>query len=71
MGTITSWDDPAITAENPDLKLPAGTINVVHRSDGSGTTWIFTHYLTAAAGDVWTAGADKEIAWPIRRRQGQ
>ena len=65
MGTITSWDDPAITAANPDLKLPAGTINVVHRSDGSGTTWIFTHYLTAAAGDVWTAGADKEIAWPI------
>ena len=65
MGTITSWDDPAITAANPGLKLPAGTINVVHRSDGSGTTWIFTHYLTAAAGDVWTAGADKEIAWPI------
>ena len=36
----------------------------MHRSDGSGTTWIFTNYLTAAAGDVWTAGADKEIDWP-------
>jgi phosphate transport system substrate-binding protein len=37
----------------------------VHRSDGSGTTWIFTHYLTDAAGSVWTAGADKEISWPV------
>ena len=38
----------------------------MHRSDGSGTTWIFTHYLTAAAaGSVWTAGADKEVTWPV------
>jgi len=37
----------------------------VHRSDGSGTTWIFTHYLTDAAGSIWTAGADKTIAWPL------
>jgi len=50
---------------NPGVKLPSTKINVVHRSDGSGTTWIFTHYLTDAAGSIWTAGADKEIAWPL------
>lgn len=65
MGTVTKWNDKAIAADNPDLELPDATINVVHRSDGSGTTWIFTNYLTAAAGDIWTAGADKEIAWPV------
>jgi phosphate transport system substrate-binding protein len=64
MGTITSWDDPAIAGTNPGLALPPTRINVVHRSDGAGTTWIFTKYLSAAAGDTWTAGADKEIAWP-------
>jgi phosphate transport system substrate-binding protein len=64
MGTITSWDDAAIKSLNPGLDLPATDITVAHRSDGSGTTWIFTNYLTAAAGDVWTAGADKEIDWP-------
>ncbi len=65
MGEITTWNDPAIADENAGVELPDSKINVVHRSDGSGTTWIFTNYLTAAAGDVWTAGADKEIAWPI------
>lgn len=63
-GDIATWNDAAIAALNPGVSLPSTAINVVHRSDSSGTTWIFTHYLTAAAGDVWTAGADKEVAWP-------
>jgi len=65
MGAIATWDDAAITKLNPGVTLPSTKINVVHRSDGSGTTWIFTHYLTDAAGSVWTAGADKEISWPV------
>jgi phosphate transport system substrate-binding protein len=63
-GDITMWSDPAIAAVNSGVTLPDTKINVVHRSDGSGTTWIFTHYLAAAAPDVWTAGADKEVPWP-------
>lgn len=70
MGKTKKWSDPSITDLNPGLKLPDAKINVVHRSDSSGTTWIFTNFLTAAAGDVWTAGADKEIpgrwAWAAR-----
>ena len=56
-GAITSWDDPAIAADNPDAELPSTTINPVHRSDESGTTKNFTDYLSATAGDVWTYGA--------------
>jgi len=65
MGKTTMWNDASITKLNPGVTLPATKINVVHRSDGSGTTWIFTHYLTDAAGSIWTAGADKEIPWPV------
>jgi phosphate transport system substrate-binding protein len=65
MGKTTQWNDPSITKLNPGVSLPAAKINVVHRSDGSGTTWIFTHYLTDAAGGIWTAGADKTVTWPI------
>jgi phosphate transport system substrate-binding protein len=63
-GDVTMWNDPAIVAANSGVALPATKINVVHRSDSSGTTWIFTHYLEAAAPGVWTAGADKEVPWP-------
>ncbi|MEY2848772.1 MAG: hypothetical protein RI885_1437 [Actinomycetota bacterium] len=62
-GTITSWDDPAITALNPDATLPSLAITAVHRSDDSGTTENFTDYLAAAAPDVWTNEADG--VWPI------
>src|SRR4051794_24522387 len=48
MGSITSWDDPAISKLNPNVKLPSQAIAVVHRSDGSGTTFIFTNYLSKA-----------------------
>ncbi len=63
-GEIEDWSDPAIADVNAGVSIPAGKINVVHRSDSSGTTWIFTNYLAAAASDVWTLGGDKEIPWP-------
>jgi phosphate transport system substrate-binding protein len=47
LGTITNWNDPAIKALNPDLTLPDKAIATVHRSDGSGTNFIFTHYLSS------------------------
>jgi phosphate transport system substrate-binding protein len=65
MGKTTMWNDPSITSLNPGVSLPATKITVVHRSDSSGTTWIFTHYLTDAAGSIWTAGADKVVPWPV------
>lgn len=65
-GAITKWNDPAIAALNPGLKLPATAITVAHRSDGSGTTHVFTHYLAkqsmAFRRDV---GADKTVNWPV------
>lgn len=70
-GTITAWNDPAITAQNAGKTLPASPIAVVHRSDGSGTTDIFTDYLTKASPSWVTAlgGADKSrgktVAWPV------
>jgi phosphate transport system substrate-binding protein len=62
-GAITTWNDPAITADNPDAELPTTAITAVHRSDDSGTTKNFTDYLSKAAGDVWTYEADGE--WPL------
>ncbi len=61
---ITSWDDAAIAADNPGLTLPSTPITVVHRSDGSGTTANFTHYLDLAVPDVWKLGTDKTVNWP-------
>ena len=61
-GRITRWDDPAIKAGNPNASLPASGIQVVHRSDGSGTTQVFTEYLHAVAPDVWTFPTGKD--WP-------
>ena len=66
LGKITKWDDAKIKAENKDLDLPSKDITVVHRSDGSGTTWIFTNYLTKVSSD-WESkvGNDKAVAWPV------
>jgi len=45
MGKVKKWNDPRLVQSNPGLKLPDAAVTVVHRSDGSGTTWIFTNYL--------------------------
>ena len=65
LGQITSWNDPAITALNPGITLPPAKINVVHRSDGSGTTYIFSNYLSAVS-PAWAAkvGTGKTLTWP-------
>jgi phosphate transport system substrate-binding protein len=61
-GKITKWNDPAITATNPDAKLPATAISPIHRSDESGTTFNFTEYLNKASDGTWSNEADK--VWP-------
>ncbi len=64
-GKINKWNDPAIVKLNPDLKLPAKDIVVVHRSDGSGTTFIFTDYLSTISAD-WksSVGNSTSVNWP-------
>ncbi|MER9615379.1 phosphate ABC transporter substrate-binding protein PstS [Mesorhizobium sp. M0207] len=66
LGKITSWDDEAIKKLNPDVKLPSQAIAVVHRSDGSGTTFNFTYYLGDVSAD-WKekVGVDKAVEWPV------
>ena len=63
-GTITQWDDAAITADNPDADLPSSKITPVHRSDDSGTTENFTEYLDATSGGSWSGGVVE--TWPIK-----
>lgn len=65
LGKISKWDDPKIKALNPDLKLPGKPIAVVHRSDGSGTTWLFTNYLSKVSAEFSKKiGNGKSVAWP-------
>jgi len=66
LGKITKWNDKAIADMNKGVDLPSKAISVVHRSDGSGTTWIFTNYLTKVSTD-WAnkVGNDKAVAWPV------
>lgn len=66
LGNITSWSDPAIAQLNPDADLPDAEITVVHRSDSSGTSNIFTSYL-AAVSPQWQSGpgAGKSLDWPV------
>jgi phosphate transport system substrate-binding protein len=66
LGKIAKWNDPRIKALNPGVSLPATDVLIVHRSDGSGTTYIFSDYL-AAVSPTWSAapGKGKELQWPV------
>lgn len=66
LGNITKWSDPEIVELNPGLKLPEDDITVIHRSDGSGTTAIFTSYLAqVSAGWKDAVGVGKSVTWPV------
>jgi phosphate transport system substrate-binding protein len=66
LGKIKKWNDPAIEKLNPGLKLPDMDITVVHRADGSGTTFTFTNYLTKVSPE-WRekVGSNTSVAWPV------
>jgi phosphate transport system substrate-binding protein len=66
LGKITKWNDPAITAANPGVKLPGDDIVVIHRSDGSGTTYIWTDYLSKVSPE-WQSKVGKatSVNWPV------
>ena len=66
LGKVTKWNDPQITKLNPGVKLPSSDILVAHRSDGSGTTYIFTDYLSSVS-PAWSSGPGrgKDVQWPV------
>ena len=66
MGNVKTWDDPAIKTLNPDVKLPTQAITVVHRSNGSGTTFNFAYYLSQVSDD-WRSkvGFNTSVEWPV------
>ena len=66
LGKVTSWNDSALTSVNPGINLPNQPIIVVHRSDGSGTTFIFTDYLSKVSSD-WQSqvGKNTSVKWPV------
>jgi phosphate transport system substrate-binding protein len=66
LGKVTKWNDPAIAGSNPGVKLPAEDIVVVHRSDGSGTTYIWTDYLSKVSSEWNTKiGKNTSVNWPV------
>jgi len=66
LGAIKKWNDPKLTAENPGVKLPDKDIAVVYRSDGSGTTAVFTEYLATVSPEFKDkVGAGKSVKWPV------
>jgi phosphate transport system substrate-binding protein len=71
LGKITKWNDPQIGALNKDVKLPNQAITIVHRADGSGTTFIFTHYL-AKISQEWKdkVGNNTSVSWPAATSTG-
>lgn len=66
LGDVKKWNDPKIASVNPGVKLPASDIEVVHRSDGSGTSFVFTDYLSKISAD-WKSkvGANTSVSWPL------
>ncbi len=66
LGKVKTWNDPAIVAANPGVKLPDGKITLVHRSDGSGTTFNFSNYLSKVSPD-WKSkvGEGTSVQWPV------
>jgi phosphate transport system substrate-binding protein len=66
LGKITKWNDPQLTKINPDAGLPANDISVVHRADGSGTTYVWSDYLSKVS-DEWakTVGRGTSLKWPV------
>ena len=66
LGKIANWNDPAIAKANPDIKFPNQNITVVHRSDGSGTTYIWTDYLSKVS-DEWKSKVSRatSVNWPV------
>lgn len=67
---ITTWNDPAIAADNPGVTLPATAIVVAHRSDGSGTTENFTKFLTLAAPNTWKLKSGSTVEWSADTQAG-
>lgn len=66
LGKINKWNDPAIVAANPGVPLPAKAINVAYRSDGSGTTFVFTQHLAAISPEFdEEVGFDKSVTFPV------
>jgi phosphate transport system substrate-binding protein len=66
LGKITKWNDPSIATDNPGVKLPDQAISVAHRSDGSGTTFIFTDYLSKVSPEWKTkVGSGTSVNWPV------
>ncbi len=66
LGKVTKWNDPRIVALNPGVALPDATINVVYRSDGSGTTFVWTEYLGMVSEEWRTRiGANQSVQWPV------
>jgi phosphate transport system substrate-binding protein len=68
LGRITKWNDPRLTQLNPDAALPDRPVTIVHRSDGSGTTYIWTDYLSKVSRD-WESGPGRSttVNWPVGR----
>ena len=63
-GTIKTWNDPQIKADNPGASLPSTAVKSFHRADGSGTTKVFSGFLQALAPSDWKLGSDKQLNWP-------